>query len=272
MPRYSLATLNHSPLHGLPTEWEAHLDAAAAAGFDALAPDVFWLRALEGEGLSLDSLAHELTQRGLSCMEIAGIAIASPEATRAELEETLRYAETLNAEFVNARIVAPMDAEVIDSLVQCAEAFSQVGTQVALEFSRGTTLRGVADARGLIEAAGAAGVSVTLDTWHFFLAESGPDWDALADLPLSAFANVQLSDGVPYEEGAFPTATMNERRLPGEGGFDLARVVRALSEKGFDRDGQGAIVVEVLSAEWRARSISDFAQAAMAASRKAWRA
>ena len=205
-------------------------------------------------------------------MEIAGIAIASPEATRAELEENLRYAEILNAEFVNARIVAPMDADVIDSVVQCAEAFSKVGTQVALEFSRGTTLRGVADAWALVEAAGVPGVGVTLDTWHFFLAKSGPDWDALADLPLSAFSNVQLSDGVPYAEGAFSTATMNERRLPGEGAFDFARVARVLAEKGFDRDGQGAIVVEVLNAEWRARSISEFALAAMAASRRAWRA
>ncbi len=272
MPRFALATLNHSPLHGLPTQWAAHLDAAAAAGFDALAPDVFWLRALEGEGLSLGSLARELGQRGLACMEIAGIAIASPEATRSELEENLRYAEALGAEFVNARIVAPLDAEVVDSVAQCAEAFSKAGTQVALEFSRGTTLRGVADARTLIESAGASSVGVTLDTWHFFLAESGPDWDALADLPLSAFANVQLSDGVPYEEGAFPTATMNERRLPGEGGFDIARVARTLVEKGLDRNAQaqGAIVVEVLNAEWRARSLAEFAEAAMAASRKSW--
>lgn len=251
------------------------MDAAVEAGFDALAPDIFWLRALEEEGLSLDDLARGLTQRGLSCMEIAGIGIASPEATQAELEETVRFAEALHAEFINARIVAPMDEAVVESVVLCAEAFSKVGTQVALEFSRGTTLQGVADARALIHATGeagtaGAGIGFTLDTWHFFLAASGLDWEALADAPLSALANVQLSDGTPYAKGAFPKATMNERRLPGEGDFDLSRLVTMLAEKGFDRDGQGAIVVEVLNADWRARSVLEFARAALVASRKAW--
>ena len=97
-----IATLNHSPLHGLPTQWQAHLDAAVSAGFDALAPDIFWLRALEKEGLSLDVLAGAMKERGLACMELAGIALGSEEQTRAELEESLRYASALGAEFSSA--------------------------------------------------------------------------------------------------------------------------------------------------------------------------
>ncbi|MFK7896291.1 MAG: sugar phosphate isomerase/epimerase family protein [Myxococcota bacterium] len=268
MPRFALATLNHSPLHGIPSQWSAHLDAAVEAGFDALAPDVFWLRALVEEGFALSTLSEEMKARDLSCMEIAGIAIGAPEATRAELEENLRYAEALEAEFVNARIVAPMDAAVVESFGQCVEAFAKVGTEVALEFSRGTTLQGIADARALIESASKGG-GVTLDTWHFFLAPSGPDWEALADLPLSQFANVQLSDGVPYPEGAFPKATMNERRMPGEGEFDFSRLAEVLREKEFDAEGRGAIVVEVLNADWRARPLEGFATTLIEASRKA---
>ena len=60
-----------------------------------------------------------------------------------------------------------------------------------------------------------------LDTWHFFLRPEGVEWDALEELPESVFANVQLSDGVAYGEGEFGVATMDRRRLPGEGGFDL---------------------------------------------------
>lgn len=269
MPRFALATLNHSTLHGLQTDWKAHLDAAADSGFDALAPDIFWLRALLEEGMSLQSLRKELVQRELACLEIAGIAIAEPEATKAELVENLRYAEALGAEFINARIVAPMSTEIVESVVLCAEAFWKVGTKVALEFSRGTTLQGVADAQRLIEAAGCDGVGVTLDTWHFFLAEEGPDWDALTELPFEFFANVQLSDGVPYPEGAFQKATMNERRLPGEGEFDFARIAETLAAKGFDQDGQGAIILEILNAEWRSRSLQEFASAAIDASRRA---
>ena len=200
-------------------------------------------------------------------MEIAGIAIGVTEATREELEEHRRYAEILGAEFVNARIVAPMGSDVVDSFAHCAEVFAAVGARIALEFSRGTTLRGIPDARHLLEAAGTTDAGITLDTWHFFLAESGPDWEALEALPHAQFANVQLSDGVPYAEGAFGRATMNERRLPGDGGFDFARAGRVLDQMGFDQNGQGAVVVEVLSAEWRARPVADFAKAAMTASR-----
>ena len=83
MPRYGYATLNHSPLHGLPTQWEAHLEAAAGAGFEAIAPDIFWLRALESEGVPLERLADALRDHGLACMEISGLAIG--DAVRAEV-------------------------------------------------------------------------------------------------------------------------------------------------------------------------------------------
>ena len=122
MPRYGYATLNHSPLHGLPTQWQAHLDAAAKAGFDAIAPDMFWLRALEAEGVTLEQIADGLRERGLACMEISGLAIGDDERTSSELEENLRYARALSAEFVNTRVVVPVDDEVARRLRACAVA------------------------------------------------------------------------------------------------------------------------------------------------------
>lgn len=225
MPRYGLATLNHSPLHGLPTRWEAHLDAAVAAGFDAIAPDVFWLRALDAEGVALPRLAEALEARGLACMEVAGLAIGDPEPTRIEADENLRYAAALGAEFVNTRFVSEIDAGAIEHLRVLASRFAEHGTRLALEFSRGTKLRGVAHGRELAEALAEHGVGVTLDTWHFCLSPEGPDWAALEALPLAALANVQLSDGVPYAEGRFVQATMHERRLPGRAA-STSRAVR----------------------------------------------
>lgn len=261
MLRYSLATLNHSPLHGLPTQWEAHLDGAAAAGFRALAPDIFWLRALEAEGLELARLADGMRERGLECMELAGIAIGDEALTQRELEENLRYARALDAEFVNARIVAPIDDGLVERLAACAIAFRESGapraggTRVALEFSRGSKLNGVAEARALAEAVDQPGCGVTLDTWHFFLHPDGPDWESLESLPLDRLANLQLSDGVPYAEGEFGKATMDRRCMPGAGDFDLARLADVLETRGFD----GAVVVEVLSREHREASLAQFA-------------
>ena len=266
MARFGQATLNHSPLHGLPTQWEAHLDAVAGAGFEALAPDVFWLRALEQEGVPLESLRRGLDERDLACMEVAGIAIGSEEQTTAELGEMLRYAEVLGAEFMNARLVEEPGAELAERLCRCADALGRVGTRVALEFSRGTGTTGIADSRAFIEESGAVGVGVTLDTWHFCLAPEGPDWAALDALPLAMLANVQLSDGVDYGERAFGEATMNERGLPGEGDLDLVRVARSLHAKGFD----GAVIMEVLSARWRKEPIDVFAAVAARTARDWW--
>lgn len=269
MPRYGCATLNHSTFHGLPTQWEAHLDAAAAAGFDAIAPDIFWLRALEAEGVELERVAAGMRDRGLACMEISGLAIGDDERTANELEENLRYARILAAEFVNTRVVVPVDAEVARRLRECAVALRTkgapgTGTQIALEFSSGSRLRGVAETRALIEAAGEPGVGVTIDTWHFFNHADGPDWAALEALPDALLANLQLSDGVPHGEGEFWEATMNRRRIPGEGTFDLARLARHLAKRRFD----GAIVLEVLSAEQRARPLADYARDSLVGARR----
>ncbi|CAM9977214.1 unnamed protein product [Discosporangium mesarthrocarpum] len=266
MPRFGLATLNHSTLHGLPTQWEVHLDATAEAGFDAIAPDVFWLRKLEEEGVTLASLRAALEARGLVCMEIAGIAIGEAAATAAELEEHVRWSDALGAEFVNARVVEPVDAPLVERARGVAEALAAVGTRLALEFSRGTKLNSVSDARVFSEAIGVPGVGVTLDTWHFFLRPEGIEWDALDPLPADHFANVQLSDGVPYGEGEFGPATMDRRLMPGEGEFDLAQAASRVEARGADLP----VVVEVLNAEWRERPLRAFAQRAAESAREAW--
>lgn len=271
MPRYGYATLNHSPYHGLPTQWEAHLDAAAGAGFDAIAPDIFWLRALDAEGVALERVADAMRDRGLECMEISGLAIGDDARTAAELEENLRYARVLDAELMNTRFVAPIDDALARRLAHCAVALRTKGapsraggTKIALEFSSGSELRGVAESRALAEAAGESGVGVTIDTWHFFNSAKGPDWNALEALPDALLANLQLSDGVPHAPGDFWEATMNHRRPPGAGEFDLPRLARHLAKRGFD----GAIVLEVLSAEQRGRPLSEAARDELARARK----
>ena len=243
-------------------------DAAVAAGFDALSPDVFWLRALQKEGVSLERLREALDARGLGCMEIAGIAVEAPAETLAALEETVRYAEGLGAEFANVRFLVAPDAAGQELLCRCEDALAKVGTRIALEFSRGTKTRNISETLSLIESAETRSAGVTLDTWHFFLARDGPDWSAFEALPLSKLANVQLSDGVPVGDQSYYEATLNERRLPGEGEFDLTRFAQVLRRKDFD----GAVIVEVLSAQLRNLPVEDFALQAGATSRRWWAA
>ena len=79
-------------------------------------------------------------------MELSGIAIGAAQQTERELEENLRYARALGAEFVNTRIVEPVDAVIRERLKRCAIGFREQGardggTRVALEFSRGSKLK-----------------------------------------------------------------------------------------------------------------------------------
>lgn len=57
---------------------------------------------------------------------------------------------------------------------------------------------------------------------------------------------------------------MNHRRIPGEGGFALERLAKTLADGGFD----GAIVLEVLSAEQRKRSLRDYAADSLRGARR----
>lgn len=247
-----------------------HLDAAKDAGFDALAPDIFWLRALEKEGTSLESLAQALAERGLACSEIAGIAIGNETETRDELDEILRYARILRPDFVNARVVIPPSDDVRNRLRRCADRLAEVDARIALEFSNGTALKNLTQARAFVESArslDAPAVGLTLDTWHFCQASEGPDWEGLDALPLAALANVQLSDGVAFEGRPYGDETMNHRRFAGQGSLDLERCAKSLRSKGFD----GPVIVEVLSAELRQRTIPDFVRVAGETTRAWWK-
>ncbi len=252
MPRYGIATLNHSPLHGSQTKLTSHLKAAGIQGIGAIAPDIFWLRKLEEEGLTPADVREQFDHHGRKCMEIAGIAIGDADSTAAELEEHVRWSKALGAEFVNARVTAPIDDALVARARDCAEALAQVGTRLALEFSRGTKLNSLSSARAFAEEIDVPGVGVTLDTWHFFLHPDGPEWDALEEIPADLLANVQLSDGVPYGEGEFADATMNRRRFPGEGEFDLKRASELLAARGIDPP----VVLEVLTSETRDMAVT----------------
>jgi sugar phosphate isomerase/epimerase len=170
---------------------------------------------------------------------------------------------------MNTRFIVPIDEDVVRRLRECSVALQtrgarEGGTRIALEFSSGSELRDVAGSHALIEAAGVGGVGVTIDTWHFFNHPDGPDWAAVEALPLDLLANLQLSDGVPQGKAPFWEATMNQRLLPGEGSFPLERLAQTLRARGFD----GAIVLEVLNAEQRARSIADSAADSLRGARR----
>ena len=87
---------------------------------------------------------------------------------------------------------------------------------------------------------------MVFDTWHFF--RVNPDFDALEAVPGDRIFAVQVSDGgADFVEGLLAD-TFRHRRLPGDGVFDLVRVLRVLDRIG----GLNMAGPEVLSVELHA--------------------
>jgi len=94
-------------------------------------------------------------------------------------------------------------------------------------------------------AAGAPNGGIAIDTWH--MGKLGIAPEELRRIPLEHLAWIELSDG-RREDMADPVdETINHRRLPGEGEFEVAAYVDVCRDMGYP----GPWGVEVLSEELR---------------------
>jgi sugar phosphate isomerase/epimerase len=100
-------------------------------------------------------------------------------------------------------------------------------------------------------AAGAAqhNGGLAIDTWH--MVKLGITPTDLHRIPPEYLSWVELSDGQLASTGDLSDETLNHRKLPGDGEFDMAGYIDACREAGY----RGPWGVEVLSAEQRSLPI-----------------
>lgn len=103
----------------------------------------------------------------------------------------------------------------------------------------------------LVQDAGQPNGGLAIDTWH--MAKLGIAPDELRRIPLQYLTWVELSDGQREDMPDPVDETINHRRLPGEGEFDVHAYVEVCHEVGY----QGPWGVEVLSAELRSLPIEE---------------
>ena len=123
----------------------------------------------------------------------------------------------------------------------CVEA-AEHGTAVAYEFMyRDATAGSLEVARSVVRGAGAPNGGLALDLWH--VVDLGVSTTAIRELPAGTVIAAEVSDGARrLTPGS--RRTMRDRRLPGDGDFDIAGFVAAVRATGF----QGPWGVELLSA------------------------
>jgi sugar phosphate isomerase/epimerase len=217
------------------------VDAAAAAGFDAVTVPSSVCAALVQDEPRLRALRHRMRERAILITIIDPLVRglpgirgrdAMPDEYRDLLDATAndcgRFATALGATVVNVAHVTgvptPLD-QICDTLDVFASMLGEHGVKGAVEFIPGTGIPDLQTACAIIQAVGAPNLGITFDTWHFSRAGGHPS--ELAHLePGSVFA-LQINDahdpvvGGPHIPGA-------ERLLPGEGEIPIVDLLRAL--------------------------------------------
>ena len=136
----------------------------------------------------------------------------------------------------------------------CADA-AEHGTSVAYEFMRrDATVTSLEHAVRVVQGSGAANGGLGLDLWH--VVDLGVSMDAIRELPAGTVVAAEVNDGervpgarasasepVGGDPGATARRSIRDRRLPGEGDFDIKGFVATVRATGYD----GPWGVELLS-------------------------
>jgi sugar phosphate isomerase/epimerase len=249
------------------------LSAASGAGFAAVS---LWGRdyaAARAEGLSDADLRAMLADHGLVVAELDPAWWWLPGASDVRIppeldsEEVFRFGETelfAMADAVGARSVNAVDvfggAWDIDA---AAEAFAGLcvraaehGLLVHIEWLPWSRIPDLATALRIVELADRPNGGLNIDAWH--MVRSGVGVEELRPVPGGLILGVQLDDGPLRPEPDLVEATLHQRRLPGEGAFDLRALVQALRHTGTT----APLGVEVFSDELHARPSAEAARAA----------
>jgi sugar phosphate isomerase/epimerase len=128
----------------------------------------------------------------------------------------------------------------------CADAAEHTDAKIVYEFMPfDVNVQSVDSALAVVAVAGAPNGGVAIDTWH--MSKLGIAPDELKRFPLEYLSWIELSDGQIASREDMIDETINHRRLPGEGEFDIPAYVHACIEHGY----AGPWGVEVLSEELR---------------------
>ncbi len=204
---------------------EERFAATRDAGFVQVGLSCRWMK-LWLEEHSLEELDALLDEYGLVVGELEAIRVMQVDVD--PLEETAALlAERYRP--VRLQAIAPYDGTIAEAAVRAArvaDRFAPWGVEVVLEPLPFTNMRTPADAAEICRLAGRPNLSICMDIWHLYrnglpLSHLDDCWDCITSL--------QLNDGTIVSE--YPDDLredcLRNRRIPGQGEFDLVGVLAA---------------------------------------------
>jgi sugar phosphate isomerase/epimerase len=236
--------------------WPARCQEAATAGFVGLG---LWHADIEHllESYSLARLGTIFADAGLSCFEaefLTDFFTGAADPARPESDRRRRLLFDAAAAFgahhikVGNLLGRPCELDRVTEAFAdlCQDTAANTDARVAYEFMPfDANVRTLDAALRLVEDAAQPNGGLAIDTWH--MAKLGIAPAELSRVPPRYLTWVELSDGQLADMADLGFETLNHRRLPGEGEFDLAGYVAAVRAAGY----RGPWGVEVISAEQR---------------------
>lgn len=215
------ATLSSLSLRS--SEVAVQVRAATAAGFGGIGCHA---RSFAEGRFDYTSLVSAISRWGIEVREVEVLRPWSddPEARRLEDAASI-LCDRFGATYV--QVCGPHGTTVeraAESFARLCDRFATLGARCGLEFLPFTDIPDPAAAAAIVELADRPNGGICVDAWHMQRLGLGPD-----DLRRHAhrIISLQLSDGPAQPVASDPREDcLKYRRVPGEGDFDLAPLVR----------------------------------------------
>ena len=249
---------------GLESPLRDRFPAATAGGYDCLSLSPLDVARAAETGMSASDIRRRASDAGLGLIMDPvmnwhpAVEPSRSRFARFTVDDSLRMGEAIGACSMTAIASAPSAAgvdELVEHFGALCDRAADIGALVHLEFIPMTAIADVATAWRIVRDADRPNGGILLDTWHFF--RGAADFDALEAIPGERILAVQVNDALPDVSGSLWEDTQ-QRLLPGDGCFDLPRVLRTLARIG----GLRTVGPEVISPSTAAMPPADAAREA----------
>lgn len=217
---------------------------AARSGFQAVSVGAPIYRRAVREGMSVAAMRRVLDDAGIWVSEVEGAGnwLTPPEDKPERWRPKVTDEELIDlALALGARNLLVTHFGTPKAVAEAGPAFAAIcdrvagdGLSVVLEFVAFATIKDLAGALDVVEAAGRGNGGIMFDTWHYYRgrpAPGGADLDRLHGPAAGRVLGVQVADGGPPPVGSLEDDVLH-RRPPGEGVFDLAGLLGRLVAAG----------------------------------------
>lgn len=238
----------HTDREYSPFDFKDRVEAAAKTGFKGMG---FWHADLEhvlGK-YSLREMKRILDGNGITHIELEFISDWFMDGERKQKSDVLKKllltaAEALGASHVKVgdffNTPCPMP-RLIESFARLCDEAKGYGTRILFEMMPFANIHTLNDTIALVEGAAAPNGGVILDLWH--VVRMGIPYGDLRRIPARYLMGVELNDGDMELKGDLHLETINNRKLCGDGEFDVAGFIKCMRDMGY----RGAWGIEVLN-------------------------